>query len=146
MSRARRDPSSPPATPYTHHSTYFTDEVCLQVMQAVLKQLSEKLDVVRECAGVIFEDLVTSAQPRIPCIPERAALEAAIRGAPKAGEEGGGAESIMWSSPTMTFPIVAKIMSLESYHEVGKGVAGIHSTSRCMSWVAPRKYIPNILV
>lgn len=117
VTRARRDPTSPSPFKYPSTTIYFTDENCLAVIRAVLKQLSEKLDIVRECAGTVFEDLITSVRPRTPTVPEKGALEAALRGATvSSGGEGG--DHINWASPAMTFPIVVKAMSLESYHEV----------------------------
>jgi len=89
----------------------------LLVIRALLKQLSEKLDVVRESAGKVLEELLFSPEVRIPGIPERPALEAALQGA--VGAEDGGSK-INWSSPNVTFPIIVKAMSLEAYHEVGK--------------------------
>eukprot|EP00952_Eustigmatos_sp_NYUAD-ZCMA_P004039 17715-Eustigmatos_ZCMA.PRE.1 len=52
-------------------STVLVDAaLVVRVVRALVKQLSEKLDVVRQCAGEVLEDLLLSSSPRIPAIPE----------------------------------------------------------------------------
>jgi hypothetical protein len=97
------------ATPVSH----LEDAVSARVVQVVLKQLSEKLDAVRECAGEVLESILRARDLQGPVIPERQALEHSM-----GVRASGSPDMINWASPTDTFPRVVLLLVTETYHEV----------------------------
>jgi len=79
---------------------YFDEQRCTRVIGALLKQLSEKLDNVRLCAGTCLEKVLRSTDPILPHIPSRSELEDAL------GLEQ--RDHINWANPTVTFPMVMR--------------------------------------
>ena len=79
---------------------YFDEQRCVRVIGALLKQLSEKLDNVRLCAGTCLEKLLRNTDPTIPHIPSRSALEDALGLDQR--------DHINWANPTVTFPMVMR--------------------------------------
>lgn len=136
----KRTPSTGGYMPAVVH---WDSALCARVLCAILKQLAEKLDVVRECAGKypclesaevamtpspcsrlspcstympgeVLTELLASDRPRIPSIPDRVALEVAM-----APGEDSSAGRVNWASPAQSFPRLVKLIALEPYHEVG---------------------------
>jgi len=86
--------------------TYFDEELCASIMSALLKQLGEKLDVVRCQAGGCLERLLTARSPRVPFVSHRDMLIKALR----VGEE-----STNWSNAAVTFPLLMRAVNIEGY-------------------------------
>lgn len=53
---------------------YFSESLCIRIFGSLLKQLSEKLDLVRNHAGGCLERLLLSQSPSIPHIPQKKVL------------------------------------------------------------------------
>jgi hypothetical protein len=101
---------------------YFSPETCARLICALLKQLAEKLDVVRKCAGEALEQLISSNSPRIPYMPSRPALVEALQLSNRPAVVGSGASDMTWASSNwalahVTFPMVVKLILLDEYHE-----------------------------
>lgn len=88
--------------------SYFDEQRCILVFGTLLKQLSEKLDNVRMCAGICLETLLRCKDPVIPFIPSRSTLEKAL--GLKQGDH-----HVNWANPSVTFPMVMRSASI---HEV----------------------------
>ena len=76
------------------------------ILSAVLKQLCEKLDAVRDCAGKVLLELV----PLATHVPDHPALAAAF---------GVGTEAVVsfkGGNPAVIFPRVVQLLGLETYH------------------------------
>ncbi|CAM9179699.1 unnamed protein product [Scytosiphon promiscuus] len=120
FSQAAERPENAQAT----EDMYLTPSMVERVVCAVLKQLSEKLDSVRERAGTVLQKLVLSNDGAIPFVPEIAAVKHAIgHGASGSvgGEVGGatatvGEVAVNWASPGETFPIVVGLLAVPEYH------------------------------
>ena len=93
----------------TTTTLYFDEERCIRVIGTLLKQLSEKLDNVRMCAGTCLEKLLRSEEPTIPFIPSRSALEKALG----LQEQ----DHINWANPSVTFPMVMQSASIDGLFE-----------------------------
>ena len=107
VSNQLEDTAAPKSTYFDNDCRFFSDKVAHQLIQALLKQLSEKLDAVREVAGTILEQILTSDQPYFPCIYNRYQLQSGLSL---------DQSSINWASPTDTFPLVLKFLELDNYH------------------------------
>ena len=94
----------------TSRSPYFDEERCILVIGTLLKQLSEKLDNVRMCAGTCLEKLLRCEEPTIPFIPSRSALERALGLLEQQ-------DHINWANPSVTFPIVMQSASIDGLFE-----------------------------
>eukprot|EP00752_Nemacystus_decipiens_P005667 g5128.t1 len=124
-------PPAPVPSPHPCDQVYLTPSMVERVMCAVLKQLSEKLDSVRERAGTVLHKLVQSDDPQIPFVPERSAVQHAItHGAVEGGSAGSasaagggkvtaadGQEAVYWASPATTFPMVVGLLAVPEYHD-----------------------------
>ena len=95
-------------TPQSSDGTFFDEQLCLSILSALLKQLGEKLDVVRSKAGECLERLLTSDSPRLPFVPCRRILVQAL------GLDGRGKN---WSDPTLTFPLLMKAVNIDDFTE-----------------------------
>ena len=93
---------------------FFTPEICELVICALLKQLSEKLDIVRKCAGEILQQLLESTKPRIPYIPARPALMGALE-----LSDARPTIETNWALAHVSFPMIVKMMLLDNdrYHD-----------------------------
>ena len=90
---------------------YFDAETCKMVLGAILKQLSEKLDNVRDLAGGLLMELLSEeGEVRLPFVLDRGFLVGALA-ASKASKGG-----VNWASPTTTFPMMVKAMNIDAYH------------------------------
>lgn len=71
-----------------------------------MKQLSEKLDTIRDTAGQILFDLLHSTAPHIPFIPDRPQLQVIFPPT---------LTSINWASAPETFPLCLEVMDIPAY-------------------------------
>ena len=90
---------------------YFDSILCQRILQAFLKQLSEKLDAVRLHAGFCLERLLLSKQPQIPFVPHRSILLEALTLDPNASKSNK-QENISWANPAVTFPLVMRAANI----------------------------------
>lgn len=96
-------------SPFSNASTITFDEaLCLRILSALLKQLGEKLDAVRNQAGECLERLLISNSPRLPFVPFRRVLARALKlnGQPK-----------NWSNPSETFPLLMCAINIDEFLE-----------------------------
>jgi len=89
-----------------HDTLYFDDERCEKVMQALFKQLSEKLDAVRHHSGSCLERILLSKNPIVPFIPQRELLLEAL------SIENHTKEKMNWANPKLTFPLVMRAVNI----------------------------------
>lgn len=97
------------------HSSYansdkmlFDEQLCCSILSALLKQLGEKLDVVRCKAGECLERLLTNDSPRLPFVPNRNMLFLALNlNEPNKN----------WSDPVQTFPLLMKAALIDDFIE-----------------------------
>ena len=61
-----------------HDDNNVLKDIVRKVISAILKQLSEKLDSVRDVAGRCLERILSSTSPTMPYVPERKSLEKGI--------------------------------------------------------------------
>jgi len=95
-------------------SRYFDQRLCVMVIGALLKQLSEKLDNVRLCAGSCLEKLLLNKAPSLPFVPRRAVLEEALGVASISYTE---RNHVNWANPAVTFPMVMKAACIDELFE-----------------------------
>ena len=91
-----------------YDSLFFDEKLCFSIFSALLKQLGEKLDVVRCQAGECLERLLTSNNPRLPFVPYRNILVKAL-GLQKKGKN--------WSNPALTFPLLMCAVNIDCFLE-----------------------------
>ena len=119
---------------------FFNERLCIDVVGALLKQLSEKLDNVRQCAGSCLERLLCVKSPQVPFVPEREHLMEVL-GLAKVEFE----RESNWANPAITFPLVMKAASINEFFEfivcgLVISVGGLtesvtkHSTAALLSW------------
>lgn len=87
---------------------FFDEQMCCSVLSALLKQLGEKLDLVRCKAGECLERLLMNASPRLPFVPFRRILVQAL-GLNERGKN--------WADPALTFPLLMKVCSSHDFTE-----------------------------
>lgn len=87
---------------------FFDDILCNKVIGVFLKQLSEKLDAVRNHAGNCIHRLLTSNKPRIPFIDKRELLQEAL------SIDG---HNKNWSSPEETYPLLMKAINIDTFYD-----------------------------
>jgi len=90
-------------------SIFFDDELCAKVIGAMLKQLSEKLDLVRNEAGSCLQRLLTSKTPAVPFVSHRKLLVEALLLNKN--------EQINWASPETTFPLVMRAINIDTFFD-----------------------------
>lgn len=78
-----------------------------RVFPALLKQAVEKIDRVRERSGQIFHRLLWSDAPAVPFVPLKDELRRRFPNRPTGSDQ-----TIDWSSPTQTFPLLTPTMSI----------------------------------
>ena len=93
---------------------HFDQRLCVMVIGALLKQLSEKLDNVRLCAGSCLETLLRNEAPSLPFVPSRPTLEEALGLASIRTTE---RNHVNWSNPAVTFPMVMKAACIDELFE-----------------------------
>jgi hypothetical protein len=76
---------------------------------ALLKQLSEKLDVIRNQAGTSLQHILTSNDPYVPFIYGRTHLMNALFL--------GSGQEINWANPESTFPLVIRAINLDAFFD-----------------------------
>lgn len=86
----------------------FDETICVSLLSALLKQLGEKLDAVRNQAGECLERLLTNESPRLPFVPYRRVLVCALKLNGK---------TINWSNPALTFPLLMCAINIEGFLE-----------------------------
>jgi len=85
--------------------TYFDENLAHSILDALLKQLGEKLDTVRCKAGESLERLLFSSDPQFPFVPHRELFLQAFRiGNVKT-----------WSDPSVTFPLLFRVISIDDF-------------------------------
>ena len=89
-------------------NSFFNVEVCTNVIGALLKQLSEKLNAVRLQAGQCLEKLLCSTSPLIPFVPCRKGVVAALDLKDRENES----YQRNWANPSETFPLVMRVAAL----------------------------------
>ena len=93
----------------TSLAMYFDDEMCSKVIGAMLKQLSEKLDAVRNQAGTCLQRILTSQDPVVPFVPSKEVLLDALT--LNSNKE------INWAKPETTFPLVMRAINIDVFFE-----------------------------
>ena len=96
--------SSPTTTP-SGADRFLTAETMKRFMCQLMKQLSEKLDVVRETAGATLHRLLWVKDPVLPWIPDRPHMQVIFR------ED----LQLNWASAADTFPLVIKVLEINDY-------------------------------
>lgn len=86
----------------------FDEKLCRSVLGAMLKQLGEKMDIVRSKAGECLEMLLISDSPRLPFVPYRRILVQAL----SLHDQGKN-----WSDPVLTFPMIMKAVNIDDFTE-----------------------------
>jgi hypothetical protein len=93
---------------------YFDKETCTRMIGGLLKQLSEKLDVVRAHAGECLLRILKHSDPPIPHIPQRERLLEILKLSDSASSLD---QSINWSDASTTFPMVMEAAAIDVYFE-----------------------------
>ncbi len=93
---------------YDEDHNFFDDELCCLLLSTLLKQLGEKLDVVRCKAGECLERLLINSSPRLPFVPHRERLVRAL----SLREQ-----STNWADPAITFPLVMRVVNIDEFIE-----------------------------
>jgi len=121
--------------------TYFNDEMCIKILGALFKQLSEKLDAVRLQAGLIVERLLLSRNFRLPFVPDRRTLLDAL----DAGYEDNSTQRDKnWAMPSFTFPMMVKVMCIDYFFE--EILSGIIISVGCLTESVTKFASSNLLV
>lgn len=92
----------------------FTEEICVQIIGGILKQLSEKLDAVRCEAGKCLVRILKQSEPVVPHIPQRERLLEALGLDCKNDSD---RLSFNWADASRTFPIVIKALGISEYFD-----------------------------
>jgi hypothetical protein len=96
-----------PSTPTGFRKRFYTPLLAVRAIRGILRQLSEKIDSVRECAGKSLEQVVLMSEPQIPNIPSRTELLELVD-----------AQQIArYVLPQIIYPRVVKMLNLELYRE-----------------------------
>ena len=97
----------------TNPSIFFDAELCSEIIGSMLKQLSEKLDVVRNQAGVCLEAILTNKKTLVPFVYSRQNLVEALLLQNETN----------WSNPESTFPLVMRAINIdEFFHGILSGI------------------------
>ena len=104
---------------------FFDDITCKKVLGAILKQLSEKLDTVRDQAGKCIERLLLSNTPVVPFVPCRQMLMEALNlhhpqsrlenNSSIEGEDSKPRDQINWANPSETFPLLMRAVNIDAF-------------------------------
>jgi len=92
---------------YPIRAMFFDANICSEIIGAMLKQLSEKLDVVRNQAGICLEAILTNNNPVVPFVYDRHNLVEAL-----ALSE---SREMHWSNPESTFPLVMRAINIDEF-------------------------------
>ncbi len=94
---------------------YFDDQLCATVLGAILKQLAEKLDAVRNHAGNCLEQL-TLGPDELPFIPCKEMLVEAVEfGNHFESSHDNNESKLNWGSPELTFPILMRVVNIDAF-------------------------------
>lgn len=96
----------PPGTADVH----FDREICTQLVGGLLKQLGEKLDMVRNEAGKCLVQILTHIEPEIPYVAEKKRLVVSLGISDRTA-------SINWADAAVTFPLLVEVLGIEEYFE-----------------------------
>jgi hypothetical protein len=125
---------------------FLVDEtICTRIIGAMLKQLCEKMDLVRSVAGGCLERLLLSTSPVVSFIPQKIVLIRAMNLNPYRKKEG----SILtnnYAVPSIAFPMVVRAMNVDEFFEdiisgIVISVGGItesvvkYASSSLLEWV-----------
>jgi hypothetical protein len=91
---------------------YFSGHKCLQIVGLLLKQFSEKLDVVRTEAASCLLRFLSCDAPMKPYISSRERLRKALT-----PPDCCSLDSINWSDASITFPLAMKVAEIDEYFE-----------------------------
>ncbi len=96
-------------------SIYFDDECCAKIIGAMLKQLSEKLDLVRNQAGTCLQRLLSTKHPAVPFVShKKLLLEALLLNS---------SDQRNWATPEITFPLVMRAINIDTFfYDILSGV------------------------
>ncbi len=121
------------------------DTLCTRIIGAMLKQLCEKMDLVRSVAGGCLERILLSSSPVVTFIPQKMVLLTAMNLNPYRKKEG---EILTnnYAMPSITFPMVVKAMNIDEFFQdiisgIVISVGGItesvvkFATSSLLEWV-----------
>jgi hypothetical protein len=103
-----------------NHQLFIDESLCNRIVGALLKQLSEKLDSVRNEAGSCLERILTSEDPFVPFISNRSLLIEALNLGEKHGTtqlKGGDHGHKSWSTPAYTFPLLMRALDIDDFFE-----------------------------
>ncbi len=90
-----------------NRTVLFNEQMCSSILCALMKQLGEKLDVVRAKAGECLERLLTNDSPRLPFVPYRQILIQALSLHTTAVKN--------WADPALTFPLLMKAVNIDGF-------------------------------
>jgi hypothetical protein len=90
--------------------------LCTRIIGAMLKQLSEKMDLVRSVAGACLERILLSTSPIVSFIPQKAVLIEAMNLKPHQNTVRD-ALANNYGVPSITFPMVVRAMNIEDFFE-----------------------------
>jgi hypothetical protein len=97
---------------------YFDDILCARVLGAILKQLSEKLDSIRQQAGLCLERLLLGKNivPFIPC--KEMLLEGLdlLQMYPNKNHDDNNPQ-MNWSKPELTFPLLMRVVNIDKFRQ-----------------------------
>jgi len=105
---------------------FFDDITCKKVLGAILKQLSEKLDTVRDQAGKCIERLLLGTTPVVPFVPCRQILMEALNlhrpqsrleknSSAIEEEDSKSRDQINWANPSETFPLLMRAVNIDAF-------------------------------
>jgi hypothetical protein len=122
-------------------NVYYDPSISSRIIGALLKQLAEKLDNVRQCAGVCLRRILSADNPEINGIQQKQELMYAL------GLQESNAQLLdrNWSDPALTFPMVMKAASITVFLEdvfagIVISVGGLtesvakHATAAMLEW------------
>ena len=93
----------------------FNSSLSVRLIGGLLKQFSEKLDTVRVEAGRCLQSLLTKSNPEVPCISKKRLLQECLGLVDSNGDLRGCTQTTNWADASLTFPMVAKIATVETY-------------------------------
>jgi len=99
------------------NSKFFDEQLCAKVIGAFLKQLSEKLDAVRNQAGICLERLLLCTAPVVPFISCKDILLEALSLDDPIKSSDLSTASVNWANPASTFPLVMRAINIDTFFE-----------------------------
>jgi len=86
----------------------FDEKILTRAFSLIIQQLAEKLDVIRECAGEVFERLISSTGIYEISVKDISILQSTLSNRPKD-------IPFLWSNPVHVFPVLVTIFSSDTY-------------------------------